>query len=330
LILVTGGAGYIGSVIVEELLGQGCQVVVIDNLQQGHRAAVLPGVEFIRADFGDDASLDLIFTRFQIDSVMHLAADSVISASVADPQKCFHNNIAAGLTLLNAMLKYNCRKIIFSSSAAVYGEPVSVPITEENPQVPVNPYGETKLMFEKVLHWYGRAYGLQHISLRYFNAAGATEKLGEDHQPETHLIPNILKAAINPGLPLHIFGSDYPTRDGSCIRDYVHVIDIARAHLLALERIDKLSGRAYNLGHGTGYSVFEIVNTAQKICGREIPREISPRRRGDPSELLASSARARSDLDWSPIASDLDSILSSAWKWAQSHSQGYTEDIDIH
>jgi UDP-glucose 4-epimerase len=328
VILVTGGAGYVGSVVVEELLKQNYPVVVVDNLQQGHRAAVLPGARFVKADYGNVPAIDRLFARFPVDSVMHLAADSIISASVSDPQQCFHNNVANGLNLLNTMLRHNVKKIIFSSSAAVYGQPTDLPILENQELKPVNPYGETKLMFEKILQWYGKAYRLGHISLRYFNAAGASEKLGEDHAPETHLIPNVLKAALVPSSPLHIFGDNYVTRDGSCIRDYVHVIDIARAHIRALERISDLSGRAYNLGSSSGYSVFQVVNMAQKICGVEIPRVISPRRDGDPTILTASSKRAKLDLDWEPQYPGLDTIIGSAWKWAQSHPQGYSGNID--
>jgi UDP-glucose 4-epimerase len=324
-ILVTGGAGYVGSVIVEDLLNQGRQVVVLDNLQQGHRPAVLPEAAFVQADCGDSQALDSVFNRFKIDAVMHLAGDSIVSLSVTDPQRFFQNNIAGGISLLNTMLKHNVNKIIFSSSAATYGEPQKIPIEEDHPQVPVNPYGETKLMFETILKWYGKAYGLKSLSLRYFNAAGASDRLGEDHHPETHLIPIVLKAALNGQNPVSIFGRDYPTRDGTCIRDYVHVSDIAQAHILGLERIDELSGRAYNLGNGAGFSVLEVVQAAQKICGVSIPTLFSPRRGGDPSVLLASSARAKKELGWQPKYSDIDQIVETAWNWLKKHPDGYTD-----
>jgi UDP-glucose 4-epimerase len=328
LILVTGGAGYIGSILVEMLLAKEYPVVVIDNLQQGHRAAVLPGARFIQADVANIRVLDALFSCFKVDAVMHLAADSIVSKSMSNPQLAFSNNISNGIILLNTMIKHDVKKLIFSSSAAVYGQPCKVPIMEDHPLKPVNPYGETKLIFEKILHWYGKAYGLKHISLRYFNAAGASEKLGEDHLPETHLIPNALKAVLNPELPLKIFGNDYPTQDGSCIRDYIHVIYIARAHTLALEKIDDLTGRAYNLGNGNGYSVLEVVKAVEEICGIEVPVVISPCREGDPSTLTASAGKARVELDWEPQCPDLKSIIGSAWRWIQSHSEGYLDSFD--
>jgi UDP-glucose 4-epimerase len=257
--------------------------------------------------------------------VMHLAAETVVEYSMTHPERYFQSNIIGGINLLDVMLKHDVDKFIFSSSAAVYGEPQRVPIEEDHSPNPVNAYGESKLMFERISEWYGKAHGLKHISLRYFNAAGATERLGEDHHPETHLIPNVLKAALDSGSPLAIFGTDYPTRDGSCIRDYIHVVDIARAHILALEKIDTLSGRVYNLGNGQGYSVLEVVEAARKVTEFEIPAEICPRRLGDPAVLMASSRLAQGELGWRPEFPELESIIESAWRWTKGHPAGYKE-----
>lgn len=323
-ILVTGGAGYVGSIVTEELLREAHKVIVLDNLQQGHKGAVLPEAEFVRVDICDAKALDDVFRRFKIDAVMHMAAETVVEYSITDPKRYFHNNVVGGINLLDTMLKHNAHKFIFSSSAAVYGEPANTPIGEDDPKVPVNSYGESKLMFEHILDWYGKAYGLKHISLRYFNAAGASKRLGEDHQPETHLIPNVLKAALNKNSPVAIFGADYPTKDGSCVRDYVHVVDIARAHHLALERIENLSG-VYNLGNGEGYSVLEVVETARKVTGINISTEVHPKRVGDPAVLVASSSRAKSELGWKPIYPELKNIIESAWNWMSKHPNGYEQ-----
>lgn len=322
-ILVTGGAGYVGSVVVEKLLQQGYQVIVLDNLQQGHKEAVLPEAKLIIADICDTQALDQVFRSYQIDAVMHMAAETVIEYSITDPKRYFHNNIVGGINLLDIMLKYKVDKFIFSSSAAIYGEPQSTPVEENHPKLPVNSYGESKLMFEHILEWYGRAYGFKYVSLRYFNAAGATELLGEDHRPETHLIPNILKVALDKSNPVSILGTDYPTEDGSCIRDYVHVIDIAQAHILALEKIDGLKGRAYNLGNGEGYSVLKVVEVAQKVVGAEIPIKISPKRAGDPVALVASSRRAKEEFGWRPKFPQPETIIESAWMWMRKHPNGY-------
>ncbi len=324
-ILVTGGAGYVGSVVAEELLKQGYKVIIMDNLQQGHQGAILREAEFVLGDSGDPKALEEVFGCFEIDAVMHMAAETVVEFSMSDPRRYFQNNIVGGINLLHAMLKHEVKRFIFSSSAATYGEPQKTPIEEDHPQVPVNSYGETKLMFEKVLEWYGRAYRVKHISLRYFNAAGASKLLGEDHRPETHLIPNVLKAALDKNAPVAIFGTDYPTKDGTCIRDYVHVIDIAQAHVLALEKLDELSGRAYNLGNGDGYSVLEVVETARKVSGVKIPTILSARRAGDPAVLLASSSRAKSELGWKPQFPKLESIIESAWRWMKEHPNGYEQ-----
>jgi len=308
-VLVTGGVGYVGSIVTEELLKTGYQVVILDNLQQGHKEATAKGARLIIGDIRNNQDLDKIFKANKFDAVMHMAAETVVEFSMTDPQRYFQNNITGGINLLDAMLKHNVKKLIFSSSAATYGEPVKVPMEENHPQLPVNSYGETKLMFEKVLAWYGRAYGLKHISFRYFNAAGASEVLGEDHIPETHLIPLLIKAALNPQGIVSIFGDDYPTKDGSCIRDYVHVKDIAQAHRLALEKIESLTGRAYNLGNGNGFSNFEVVEATSRIIGKKTPIKIAPRRSGDPAVLVASSEKAKTELGWKPQFSNLDSII---------------------
>jgi len=344
-ILVTGGAGYVGSVVAEELLQQGYQVIILDNFQQGHKEAILPQAEFVLADICEAQHLEDVFHRFKIGAVMHMAAETVVEYSMTDPKRYFQNNVVGGLNLLDAMLKHGVYKFVFSSSAAVYGDPKSIPIEEDHPKLPLNSYGESKLMFEHILEWYGRAYGLKYVSLRYFNAAGATELLGEDHRPETHLIPNVLKAALlQPPIPnpqpqglgtrgsgfVSIFGTDYPTKDGSCIRDYVHVIDIAQAHILALKKLESLApdrrplgARAYNLGNGQGYSVLEVVEVARKVTHAEIPVKISPRRAGDPAVLVASSHRAKEELGWSPEFPQLEVIIESAWKWMREHPNGY-------
>jgi UDP-glucose 4-epimerase len=322
-VLVTGGAGYVGSIVSEALVEQGYDVLVVDNLKQGHRDAVPHKAKYVPADIGDPDTLRQVFSRDKIDAVMHLAADSLVEVSMTDPGRFFKNNVTGGLNLLDVMLEHDVRRIIFSSSAAVYGKPRVKLIQESQPAVPVNPYGESKLMFENILKWYGQAYGLKYISLRYFNAAGASQMRGEDHRPETHLIPNILKAALNTGGSVNIFGQDYPTRDGTCVRDYVHVMDIAAAHVLALQKIDALSGHAYNLGNGAGYSVKEVCDTARRVTGNDFQVNRRPRRKGDPAVLVASSERARTELGWRPRFSSIESIVATAWAWLQEHPEGY-------
>jgi len=323
-ILVTGGAGYVGSNVTEGLLKDGYGVIVLDNLQQGHRNAVCPEAKHILADIGDVQALDEIFSEYKVEAVMHMAAETVVEFSMTDPERYFQNNIVSGLNLLNAMLKNGVSKIIFSSSAAVYGEPKSPLIDESHPKAPINSYGESKLMFEHVLRWYGTAYGLKHISFRYFNAAGASELLGEDHRPETHLIPNMLRAALE-GSTVSIFGTDYPTPDGSCLRDYVHVMDIARAHILALQKLEIHSGKVYNLGNGGGYSVLEVLEAAEKVTGMNIKRVLEPRRAGDPAVLVARSERARTELGWQPQYAEIEKIIESAWNWMKQHPGGYEQ-----
>jgi UDP-glucose 4-epimerase len=323
-ILVTGAAGYIGSVLTEALLENGHSVIALDNLKQGHREAVAPGATFVFADLNDPQTLDKTFNEFQIDAVMHLAAETSVEASMANPGDYFRSNVVYGMNLLDAMLKHNVHKLVFSSTAAVYGNPRKVPIEESDPTIPVNPYGESKLTFERILHWYGCACGLKFISLRYFNAAGASKQFGRDHHPETLLIPNILKVALGQAEYMSIFGTDYDTRDGSCIRDYIHVLDIARAHILALQRLENgVCNKAYNLGGGNEYTVLEILKAARDITGTEIPAVVHPRRSGDPVSLIASSDLAQAELGWQPQHSDLKTIIASAWDWQKDHPYGY-------
>lgn len=282
-ILVTGAAGYIGSVVTEELVSEGHRVIAMDNLDQGHREAVMPDAIFVQLDLKDVRGLERLFERNPIEVVIHLAANSTVDCSASDPGKYFQSNVVYGLQLLDVMRKYGVCKLIFSSTAAVYGEPKKVPIEENAPTTPVNAYGESKLVFERALHWYARAYGLQFICFRYFNAAGASKLFGEDHRPETHLIPNILKVALGQAEHVFIFGTDYPTSDGTCVRDYIHVLDIAKAHILALECLEHgIRDATFNLGNNRGYSVLEVVEVARRVTGVFIPVIACPRRVGDP------------------------------------------------
>jgi len=315
-VLVTGGAGYIGSVVTEELINDGHEVVVYDNLSKGHRDAVVEGARFVEGDLLDSDKLRQTFNDNQIDAVIHMAAYSLVGESVEAPAKYYHNNVVAGLVLLDAMRECGISRIVFSSTAAVYGEPETQPISESAPTNPTNPYGETKLTFEHAMHWYERAYGLRYASLRYFNAAGATEKCGEDHDPESHIIPITLQAAAGKRPHVEIFGDDYPTPDGTCVRDYIHVVDLARAHILALDVLSERSA-IYNLGcGGDGYSVRDVIETARRITGKEIPTRMGPRRAGDPAVLIASSDKIKKELGWRPRFQDLGVIVESAWKWA--------------
>lgn len=323
-VLVTGGAGYIGSVVVEQLLKHGHQTVVFDNLSKGHRAAVAPEAAFLQADLHDNDAVIRALETHKIEAVIHMAAESLVGESMADPMKYFGNNICAANSLLNAMLKVGVKKIVLSSTAATYGAPETMPITEDTPQRPTNPYGESKLMIETMLRWCDTAYGLRYASLRYFNAAGATERCGEDHEPETHLIPNVLRVAAGKTEHVNVFGEDYPTPDGTCVRDYVHVIDLADAHILALNVLEHRS-EIYNLGYGSGYSVAEVVEMARQLTGRRIPTEAAPRRAGDPPVLIASPDKIMRDLGWNPRHSELDRIIESAWRWHVAHPNGYQE-----
>ncbi len=315
-VVVTGGAGYIGSVVTEELINDGHEVVVYDNLSKGHRDAVVERAQFVEGDLLDSPKLRQTLSNNHIDAVIHMAAFSLVGESVEAPAKYYHNNVVAGLVLLDAMHECGVSRFVFSSTAAVYGEPERQPITESAPTNPTNPYGETKLAFERAMHWYERAYGLHYASLRYFNAAGATEKCGEDHDPESHIIPITLQAAVGKRSHVEIFGDDYPTPDGTCIRDYIHVVDLARAHILALDVLSERSA-IYNLGcGGDGYSVREVIETARRVTGKEIPVRMGPRRAGDPAVLIASSDKIKQELGWRPQLQDLGVIVESAWKWA--------------
>jgi UDP-glucose 4-epimerase len=321
-ILVLGGAGYIGSVTTACLLARGHQVVVFDNLSKGHPEAVPQEAVLIVGDMGDKAALRQVFATHSIDAVMHFAALSLVGESVQEPARYFENNVAKALVLLDTMREFGVHKLVFSSTAAVYGEPTNWPITEDAPQHPTNPYGESKLAFEKVLKWYEQAYGLRFVCLRYFNAAGAMPCAGEDHHPETHLIPLVLQVAAGQREAISIFGNDYPTPDGTCIRDYIHVLDLADAHILALDALATRSA-TYNLGNGTGFSVLDVVESARRVTGKTIPVTVADRRAGDPAVLVASSARIREELGWNPQHADLDTIVADAWQWFQAHPHGY-------
>ena len=312
-VLVTGGAGYIGSVVTEQLVNDGHDVVVYDNLSKGHRDAVVEGARLVEGDLLDAEKL--LETLNGVDAVIHMAASSLVGESVEAPAKYYHNNLVAGLELLNAMRECGVERIVFSSTAATYGEPEAQPIFESAPTNPTNTYGETKLAFERAMHWYERAYGLRYASLRYFNAAGASEKCGEDHDPETHIIPITLQAATGKRTHVEIYGDDYPTADGTCVRDYIHVIDLARAHILALDVLSERSA-IYNLGcGGDGYSVRDVIDTARKVTGKEIPVRMGQRRPGDPAVLIASSDKIKSELGWQPQFQDLGVIIESAWRF---------------
>ncbi len=305
-VLVTGGAGYIGSVVTEQLVKDGHAVVVYDNLAKGHANAVVDGAEFVEGDLIEGDKLNNTLHDNRIEAVIHMAASSLVGESVEKPAKYYHNNLVAGLALLDAMLACDVKKIVFSSTAAVYGEPEKQPISESDPTNPTNTYGETKLAFERAMNWYEHAHGVRYASLRYFNAAGATENCGEDHDPETHLIPITLQAAAGKRSQVEIYGDDYPTTDGTCVRDYIHVVDLARAHILALGVLDDRSA-IYNLGcGGDGYSVREVIDAAQRVTGKEIPVRIGPRRPGDPAVLIASSDKIKRELGWQPEFQDLD------------------------
>jgi UDP-glucose 4-epimerase len=323
-ILVTGGAGYIGSVVVDQLLERSFKVVVLDDLSAGHRQAVSRGAGFVQGNVGNRELVESLLERERIKAIIHLAAFALVPESVAQPQKYVTNNVTAARVLLEAAVRAKIRRFVFSSSCAVYGHPATVPITEDSPLEPVNPYGETKRDFERVLADVGPQRGLGVVSLRYFNASGATERLGEDHDPETHLIPNVLAAALGKRDALEVYGTDYPTADGTAVRDYVHVADIADAHLRALDvELEGNAAVAVNLGTGTGRSVRAVVEAARRVTGRAVPTVERPRRPGDPPELVAAVGRAATLLGWRASHSSLEEILSSAWRWHQAHPQGY-------
>ena len=321
-ILVTGGAGYIGSVVVEETLRAGHQTVVYDNLVKGHREMVADDAVFVEGDLLDPNKLQSVLREHSIEAVIHMAAYSLVGESVAEPSKYYRNNVVAGLSLLDAMRACEVGKLVFSSTAAVYGEPEKQPIEEADRTAPTNPYGDSKLAFEHALKAYDAAYGMKYVSLRYFNAAGASERCGEIHDPETHLIPIVLQAAAGTRDAVEIYGDDYPTRDGTCVRDYIHVIDLARAHVLALNLLDDRSA-IFNLGcGGDGYTVREVIDVARAVTGRDIPVRVAPRRPGDPAVLIASSESIGGELGWKPEFQDLRVIVESAWNWMQRRSAG--------
>lgn len=326
-ILVAGGAGYIGSHTVQELLDAGKDVVVIDSLEYGHKKAML-AKKFYQGSIADTTLLKRVFSENTIDAVMHFCAYIEVGESVTDPQKYYKNNIIGGLTLLEAMLAANVKKFVFSSTAAVFGQPETVPITESERTAPTNPYGETKLAFERILKWYGEAYGLTAVVLRYFNACGAHPNghIGEDHSPESHLIPLILQVPLGKRASIKIFGDDYPTKDGSCVRDYVHVSDLASAHVLAVDHLLKGGeNRTYNLGNGVGFSVKEVIAIAREVTGHAIPAETVGRRAGDPATLVAASDKVKKELGWKPRFHDLKTIISSAWNWHRNNPKGYND-----
>jgi UDP-glucose 4-epimerase len=316
-VLVTGGAGYIGSVVAERLVARGDRVVVFDNLARGHADAVPPGALLVEASILDAESLTRELREHRVDAVVHMAAESLVGESVLHPAQYYRTNVVGGLALLDAMRAAGVGLLVFSSSAAVYGDPAKQPIEEDDPPAPTNPYGECKLALERALRWYGRAYGLRSVSLRYFNAAGASQRCGERHEPETHLIPIVLQAAAGQRPAVTVYGDDYPTRDGTCVRDYVHVLDIAEAHALALDVLAAgHAGGVYNLGcGGDGYTVREVIDTAAAVTGRTIPVTIGARRAGDPAVLVAATGRATGELRWRPQHQDLAAIVRSAWDW---------------
>lgn len=325
-VLVTGGAGYIGSITVEQLRAKGEQVIVLDDLFRGHRAAVADDVPFYEGHVGDRGLLKKILGEHQIEACVHFAALAYVGESVQQPAKYFENNVAEGVALITTLLEAGVRFIVFSSTCATYGEPENVPISEDTPQWPRNPYGWTKLALERMLDSFDRAHGLKFVALRYFNAAGATERCGEYHEPESHLVPNVLKAASGELKVLSVFGDQYPTPDGTAIRDYVHVSDLAEAHILSLDHLRKGGASDFlNLGTGHGYSVMEVIECGRKLTGRPIPARIEPPRPGDPARLVADASKAGRVLGWKPTKSDLASILRSQWDWRQKHPHGYAE-----
>jgi len=327
-ILVCGGAGYIGSHAVHALVEKGEQVVIVDNLQTGHRGALNPAAKFYEGDIRDAAVLDKIFTENKIEAVIHFAANSLVGESMEKPLLYFNNNVYGMQVLLEAMVRHGVDKIVFSSTAATYGEPKRVPIHEDDETCPTNTYGETKLTMEKMMKWVSRANGVRYVSLRYFNAAGALPdgSIGEAHKTETHLIPLILQVPTGRRDHITVFGDDYPTPDGTCLRDYIHVVDLADAHVLALEYLRKGGASdIFNLGNGQGFSVKEMIAAAEKATGRSIKVEIGARRAGDPAQLIASSEKARTVLGWKPQFTDVEQVIGTAWKWHESHPHGYED-----
>ncbi len=321
-VLVTGGAGYIGSICTEELLNAGHTVTVYDDLSEGHRSAVDPRAAFILGRPEEEGHILKAVQAAKPDAIVHFAANALVVESMSNPAKYFHNNVVNGLKLLDAAVAAGVKKFVFSSTCATYGPPDRVPMTEDLPQRPINPYGESKLMFERMLHWYRELRGLEFVAFRYFNAAGASARFGEHHRTETHLIPNVLRVPLGQARHCEIYGTDYPTPDGTCIRDYIHIVDLAQAHLLALE-----PGKRgfYNLGNGDGYSVREVIRMCEKVTGTSIPTVERPRRPGDPPKLVAAAAKAIRELGWKPRYPNLEDIVKTAWAWHREHPQGYAD-----
>ncbi len=327
-ILVCGGAGYIGSHTVKELLDKGYEVVVVDSLETGHKKAVDERAALCIGNISDGAFLENVFTKHNIDAVIDFAAYSLVGESVKEPAKYFENNVGGTLSLLSKMREHNVKYIVFSSTAATYGEPENIPILESDRTLPTNPYGESKLCVEKILRWFDEAYGIKYSVLRYFNAAGAHKSgtIGEDHFPESHLIPIILQVALGKREFIGVFGDDYPTEDSTCIRDYIHVTDLANAHILSLEKtMEENKSRTYNLGNGKGFSVKEVIEMTRKVTGKDIPEKVEPRRAGDPSVLIASSEKIIKELGWQPQYNTLEKIIDSAWQWHKNHPNGFED-----
>lgn len=321
-ILVTGGAGYIGSIVVEQLVQAGESVVVIDNLYQGHRNAVHPEASFVEGNLADRATIDGVMQEHRPEAIMHFASHTLVGESMENPFRYLGENITNGLNLLQSAVEHGVRRFILSSTANLFDDPERMPIDEAERIVPGSPYGESKFILERMLYWLDRVYGFRYAALRYFNAAGASPERGEDHHPEYHLIPIVLEVALGKREQVKIFGNDYPTRDGTCVRDYIHVLDLAQAHILALRTLEQGS-RAYNLGNGQGFTVKEVIDTAREITGHPIPAEVTARRPGDPATLIASSDKIRRELGWQPRYPNLRDIIESAWKWHQAHPNGY-------
>jgi UDP-glucose 4-epimerase len=324
-ILVTGGAGYIGSIIVEQLIEAGESVVVFDNLYQGHRAAVHPEATFVQGDLADRHAIDAVLSGHQADAIMHFASHTLVGESMQSPFRYLGENVTNGLNLLQSAVQHGVRRFILSSTANLFDDPQRMPIDEQERILPGSPYGESKYILERMLYWLDRVVDFRYAALRYFNAAGASVERGEDHHPETHLIPIVLSVAMGKRDKVIIFGDDYPTRDGTCVRDYIHVIDLAQAHILALRALDRGS-RVYNLGNGQGFTVREVIETAREVTGHQIPAEIGARRAGDPAVLIASSDKIGRELGWKPQYSKLGDIIQSAWQWLQAHPNGYEDD----
>lgn len=326
MILVCGGAGYIGSHAVRQLIDRGEEVIIVDNLETGHEDAIHPRAKFYKVDIRDEEALDKVFAENKIDEVIHFAANSLVGESMTNPLKYFNNNVHGTEILLKVMVAHDVKKIVFSSTAATYGEPKNIPILESDETNPTNAYGETKLCMEKMMKWADKAHGVKYISLRYFNVAGAHEsgEIGEDHNPETHLIPLILQVPLGKREFISIFGDDYETHDGTCIRDYIHVTDLADAHILAVHKLREGSeSNIYNLGSGNGFTVKEMIEAARKVTGHEIPAKVCERRAGDPAKLVASSEKARRELGWVPKHENVEDMISSAWNWHQKHPNGF-------